>query len=287
MVSGTITRGNTSVSFDLIETGGSLLIARDVGKPNLNVYERGREDPRTQDYWSALSVWTVVGYLTGTSAYDDAQTLAESVIKPRLDTNTVLELDLSNVTDLGVYDTAPNGASALQLEYVPGERNFVGLQLQLVEVDSVDGGSQTSRATINPDADAGDLKLERPGIAELVFDTDVSVSRSVGRPGAEVDRQPAELPRYVDKNAPAEDVFEISAELTGGISDANTLIEDILRPQLAGGSLRLHFLSNLYSLDAYEVVPIGSQAGRAQVGEAGVTESIRNPVLKLRTVDQT
>lgn len=284
MVTGTLTRGNTSVTFDIIGRGTDLLVSRDVGKPNLNINEVGREDPRAQDYWSALSVWTIIGLLTGDTAYDDAQTLAESIIKPRL--SSALQVDLSTITDLSTYDVVPNGASALTLTYQPGERDFVDVQLQLVEIDTVNGGSQEIAATITPDSGTG-LKIERPGIDELVIDVDESVTRTVGRPGAEVDRQPSELPRYIDKNAPAEDVFEISAELTGGISESNTLIEDILRPHLGSGALRLHFLSNLYSLDAYDVVPVGSQAARSQVGEAGTTGSIRNPKIALRTVDQS
>lgn len=138
MATATVSRGTTSVTFDLYEEGGNLLVARDVGKPTADTQPVGREDPRSSDHKSAIDAFTVVGQLVGSSAYADAQTLAESLVKPYSD-GTALELDLSAIPSLGIYEVAVSSDRALQLGYEPGKVDWVSLQLSVTVVGSTVG----------------------------------------------------------------------------------------------------------------------------------------------------
>lgn len=138
MATATLSRGTTSVTFNLYEEGNNLLIGRDVGKPEAETTPVGREDPRSSDHKSAIDAFTVVGQLVGGSAYADAKTLSESLVKTYSD-GTALELDLSSVTGLGTYEVAVSSDRALQLGYEPGKVDWVSLQLSVTVVGSTVG----------------------------------------------------------------------------------------------------------------------------------------------------
>lgn len=286
MVDVTLSRGSTSVTISLLGNGGNLAVARDVGKPNASQHSVGREDPIHRDHRSASDAFTLGGVLTGTNAYSDAQTLAEDLIKTRATTGTPLQLDLSNLPSRGTYDVAPSAKRALELEYVPGRTNFVTVQMTLNVVSKTVGGSQNTRGTISPDAGNG-IKLDRSGTS-VTFAARESVTRFVGRPGGKLQDIPGTTPQWIDWNEPASDVFEIETTFPGSNaeSDSNTLEETIVRDRLGDSTLTLHFLSNLYGLDAYDVAPTGTQAVRTsfQTGETGV---VAVPKLSLRVVDNT
>lgn len=139
MATATVTRGGTSVTFDIYdEGGGSVAVARDIGKPELEFQNVARANPRSFDGFSALDVFTVTGQLTGSNAYSNAQTLAEDIVKSHSD-GTTTTLDLSSVTGLSTYDVAFNSENNLRLAYPPGRKDWVSLQLQATVVRGVVG----------------------------------------------------------------------------------------------------------------------------------------------------
>lgn len=284
MVDATLSRGGTSVDIPLLGDSDSLLVARDVGKPTLDTYQTGQENPRSRDHRHASDAWTIVGVLHGGTAYADAQTLAEDLIKSRGTTGTPLQLDLSNLPSRGTYDVAPASDRALTLTYEPGRSQMVGVQLTVNVVDGTIGGSQQAAGTTSPDAGDG-IKLEGTSNS-LIFDADQTVTRQVGRPNAKLQPQNKELPLLIDHNKPASDVFELSAELhdSSAEADAQTLEEDITRDRLGTSTLTVHFLNNLFGLDAYAVVPMGTQAVRTSMA-AGQTGRVGVEKLALQVVN--
>ena len=49
MVDVTLSRSGTSVAIPLVEEGSTPLISRDLGKPNQEIQNSGRLNPRSQD----------------------------------------------------------------------------------------------------------------------------------------------------------------------------------------------------------------------------------------------
>lgn len=282
----TVSRSGTSVTIEALEDGGgNPLVSRDVGKPNLEVSSVGFEDPITNDSLSSQSLFTVVGRLTGSSAYSDAKTLAESIIKPRLSTGTPVQLDLSNLPNRSTYDTAPSQQQSLVLTYPPGMRNNVQVQLTLQEGENFFGGSLSTQSYGSPDSGSG-VKFD-DGTNTVTLSSDLEVKRTVGRPATEAKATTNELPDLDDKSDPASDVFELTGQFTGANSesDTKTLEETIIRQQYGYGELDLHFLDNLYSLDKYPVMPDGSQALRTSFQSAD-TGVVPLDTLKFRVVNQ-
>lgn len=279
MVDAVLSRGGTSASIPLVSDGASLVTARDIGKPTLKTHATGSEEPRSQDYQNAQDVWTVTGVLTGSDAYSTAVTLAEDIIKPQLD--SPLELDLSALENRGTYDVVPNGESALTLTYAPGRLNIVGVQVSLAVVANAYGGSQSTTEPRTPPSGDG-IRVAR-GDTTVDLTVDIAVTRTVGRGSIELNPNTAELPVAIDENAPATDTFEISGVLLDSSLDAVTLEERILRERLGDSSLTLSFLGETYGLKEYDVVPVGSQAGRTAI-TAGAKDEVRVPTLELRTV---
>lgn len=284
MADAVLSRGGTTVTTPLLQSGGSLAVARTVGKPTLREAAVGNEEPRAQDYKNAADTWTIAGLLHGPSAYSDAQSLAEDLIKPRATTGTPLQLDLSDLPNRGTYDVAPSTSNAAVLTYVPGGKELVGVQLSLSVVQETNGGSQDSQTHASPDTGTG-VKLERGG-SSITIQSDLEVKRKVGRPNADLHPRPDDLPVLIDKNAPASDVFEISGDFTStsAESDALTLEETITRARLGDETITLHFLDDLFGLSAYTTVPAGTGAVRT-VFETGVTGVVSVPTLNLRVVN--
>ena len=284
MAVATLSRGSTSVDIPLLADGDTLLVARDVGKPTLQYHDVGREDPLPRDNLSAGDAFTFTGLLHESNAHTNAKTLAESLVKQRAESATPLQLDLSDLPNKSTYDVAPLTSSALTLAYVPGRTSMVGVQATLNVVDTTLGGSQTTQTNASPDSGSG-IKLTDGTSSVSLFD-DLEVVRKVGRPTGETPPRPADLPTYIDQNDPASDVFEISGSLIGSnaYSDAVTLEETLVRSRQGQRSLTLHFQSGLFGLDAYDVMPEGSQAVRT-VLKAGYTNEVSVPKLALRVVD--
>ena len=270
----------SSVDLPLLSSGGDLLLGRDVGKPNQDVYEVGSEAPRTQDNQNATDQWTLASVLLGPNAYSDARTLAEDVIKPRLP--APLTLDLSDVPGRGTYSVVPSTESAATITYAPGRLDMVGVQLSLQLVSALNGGTQDASDPSAPPAGRG-ITLSR-GAESVTLTVDNALTRSVGRPGIQLNPTPRDLPLAIDQNSPAVDTWELSgALLEDAMATAQTLEEDIIRPRLGNGSLTLSFAGGTYGLAEYPVVGVGSQALRTaqNAGRPGV---VSVPTLELRTV---
>jgi len=282
MVDVTLSRSGASVDISLLGESGNLVTARDVGKPTLKTYEVGAESPRANDYQNASIVWTLAGILIGSSAYADAKTLAEDVIKPRL--SGPLTLDASNLPERSTYSVAPASESACTLTYVPGALDVVGVQLSLAEVDSLQGGTQDSTAPGTPSAGSG-IRVTRTETSDSVdLTVDNAVTRKVGRPGIQLNPASKDLPIAIDENAPASDTFELSGILLDSAeATAKSLEEDIVKPRLGDTTLSLEFLGNTYGLAQYDVVPSGSQALRTTLS-AGDKGMVGVPTMELQTV---
>lgn len=281
MADAVLSRGGTSVTIPILQSGSTLAIARDVGKPNMNVREVGREDPLTQDNLSAGDSFLVTSILIGSDAYSRAKTIAEDLIKARPDTGSPLDLDLSDLPGKSSYDVAAATGQACVLNYVPGRVDMVGVQMVLQVISGVTGGTQQTQTYSDPDAGSG-VKIDRGGTS-VTLTEDISLTRTVGRPATELHPVPGDLPRLVDRNDPASDLLELSGELSSGAT-AETLEETITRARLGSDTLTLHFLGNLWGLDAYPVVPDGSQSLRTAF-YTGETGRIRVPKLAYRVVE--
>lgn len=281
----TLTHGAESVTFDLLDEAGNLAVARDVRKGELKIYTTGEEDAHAEDNFSAGNSFTLVGILSGSNAYADAKTLAENIIKPR--PAAALSLDLTDMPGMGTYDVVPVGESACQIMYDPGERNLVRLQITLTNVRSLAGGTQDAQTYPSPDAGSG-VKIERNGTSVTLHDG-LQLTRTVGRPNVNVQASSSDSnPKGFDMNKPATDVFEFSGMLKGSNpgTTAATLEEDIIRDPLGDRALTLHFLDNLYSLDAYPVMPVGGQALRT-VRSTAEKDMVGIPALRLRVVSNS
>lgn len=139
MASATLSRGSTSVTFDIYQEGANLAIARDIGKPQQQFKTVSREDPRSQDQLSAIDQLTVLGILLGADAYSQAQTLVDDLIKPHSG-GQPLQLDLTAVSGYdSIFEVGIPSDTAVQLDYQPGTKNRVDIQLSVTVVSSTIG----------------------------------------------------------------------------------------------------------------------------------------------------
>lgn len=107
------------------------------------------------------------------------------------------------------------------------------------------------------------IRIKR-GATQVELDHQVSMERSVGRPGAELQPGTTLHPLYVDKTKPADDRFTIDASFISitPFQDGKTLAEDIIREPLGRDTITLEFVNSAWGLDTYNVIPIGGQASR-------------------------
>jgi hypothetical protein len=119
-------------------------------------------------------------------------------------------------------------AGALSIEYPRGYTDYTTIQLQLTQIST--SINAPSRAVNTPTASGtGPIELIANGNV-VALDTDVSVSRSVGRPNDSMTKSLSDLGRYIYKNKVASDNFSLSFQLTDNIqSKLNTITNDIFR----------------------------------------------------------
>ena len=261
MVNATLERNGTSVDVELLANGaGTPLVSRDIGRPNLEIQETGSINPRHVDQWSGLEQYTISGKLTGSNAYSRAITLMD-LIKSNSNGNKLsLNIGMSEYdTDINVVPAAGQDA-ACTVEYNPGWRNYLEVDLSLTRINQI-VGSGDQPANTPTASGSGPIQLSYRGTTiDLV--EDVTVTRSVGRPQSVVRRVPnADNPNYIDKFKTASDRFELSFEFTeNAVSQVNDIV-DLFSTKLARSSLTLDF-QGLYGLGAFNVVPDGSGALR-------------------------
>lgn len=141
MTEAILSRDGTSVTITLGPADGEgMSNAIDVGKPRSDMSDAGTVDPRSIDHWGGFKTITLNGYFDGDTAYSDAQTLAEDLIKPYSDGNDLV----FDATSLPEFDetvlVAPTNQRACVLTYEPGGvTNMVGVELSLPMVSNTLG----------------------------------------------------------------------------------------------------------------------------------------------------
>jgi hypothetical protein len=270
-----------SVSFDLYEQAGELLVAEDVGHPNAKLYQVGdTSSPRFRDHRSTLTTFTCVGQLIGPSAYEDAKFLADELVKP-YSNDTPLELDLSDVSlyaDRAPFTVAPLTASALKLHYPPTQKDWVSLEVSMPVVDEYIASDFGEIAEPTAEADPGAQKQvtirDAEGPLAVSIDHNVDVVREVGRPNSGLRPTTSKHPRFVDRRRAASDTFEIQGVLDGPESTPESQELSELFGKIRGEEeMVLSFDGGLYELGAYPVFPEGSRAIRLATDAGEINET--------------
>lgn len=281
MTTVTVSRGSRSVTFEVYERAGSMLVSRDVGKPEGKLYRTGSKAPTFADHRAPIEAYQVVGQLVGPGAYEDARVLAEDIVRPASGGKTAT-LDLSNVSGLGAETVGFIGDRAVAFGYPPNQGEWVSIQLGAVVVDNTIGGESVGPAG-TPGTGSGPVTISRGGTSlELVKNLDVE--RRVGRPENTTRHDADDDPYLVDRPRAFSDIFEVSALWnTNAAANQNTLVEQIIKPPLGYGTLTLDF-NGTYGLGSYTVAPVDTRSARVSwsAGESGM---VRIESLKLMVVE--
>lgn len=272
MVDATISRGGTSVSLPLVsDSSGDPIAIRTLGKPNLEIQQTGSILPRHIDQWSGLLQYNLLGRLMGSSAYDDAITLADLIKSNSNGTELTLDIPLDEYDDTIRVAPAAGQDEALSLAYEPGRKNQVDVDIGLTRIEqTLSGGNQPANTPTT--SGSGPIQLTN-GSTTVDLSTDVTVSRGVGRPQSVVRRAPNQnYPNHIDKFKGATDKIELGFEFVDNVVSQTNDIARLFQGQLGRDSLTLDF-QGLYGLGAFSVVPDGSNAMRLNrpAGEQGTT----------------
>jgi len=139
MADAILSRGATSVTFRLWQEAGDVVVARDVGKPQLAFKTVSRQAPRSQDQLSSVDQPTLLGVFVGDGAYSRANAIVENLILPYSD-GTPLQLDITDVEGFdSVFEVGVPSEDAIQLDYQPGRKDRVDVQLSTPIVSSTVG----------------------------------------------------------------------------------------------------------------------------------------------------
>lgn len=281
MVSAEISRGNTSVELPLLAEGGTPLVARDIGKPNMNVYKNGVLDVRHSDQNSGLMTYTLLGRFHGSSAYSDAITLADLIKTNGNGTPLKVDIGLSEFDSNVMVAPAATQEEALQLNYPPGRRRTVEVDLGLTRISSTQGGSD-QQANTPTDTGSGPITISK-GSTNIEFVNDITVSRSLGRPQSEIKKTPsADFPKHFEKSKSAYDAFDLSFQFNSDTVTKINRLADMFSESLGRRPLTLDF-NGLFGMGSFPVVPSGSGALR-HVRESGKKETMLVPQVSLRRV---
>jgi hypothetical protein len=275
------------ISIPLLESSGTPLFSVDFGKPFANIHENsGSINPRVQDRWSSQINYTIIGRFTGDDAFQKAIDLTDLIKDDPVDRLVMLPpaefSELDNTID--VAPQAGNGG-CLQIEYPKGYTNQVTVQLQLTRVSS--STTDPSRDISTPTASGnGPIELIANGNTVEV-DTDVSVSRSVGRPNDSMTKSLSSFGRYIYKNKVTADRFSLSFQFTDNIQSKLVTITDQIFKQPLGRSGILLDFNGLYNLGQFRVFPEGSAPIRYQRRAGHGEEQINLPTVDLRVIRNT
>lgn len=276
----TLERGATSVTIPLLVESGGTPITSDVGKPNLSLWESGVLNPRFNDQWSGLEQISIQGQYLSDADYSTAIDLADLVKSCSGGDPLTLSTTLPTWPDEMEVAPAAQQDAALSLSYNSGERGIVTVSLSLTRVSNTQG-SVAQQATTPAASGTGPIQLSG-GTTTIDLTTDVSVTRSVGRPNSVVKRSMDAYPRYIDKPKAATDTFELSAVYTDNNVTQLLDAKDLIAQRLGRSPLTLDF-NGLFGLGAFDVAPDGSQAFR-HASPAGFEGVSRVPTIQLRRV---
>ena len=278
----TLSRGETSVEIPLLGEGGNILSAVDLGKPDLIVHDEGGSPfPRVQDQWSGFGQFNLNGVFRGSNAYSDVIELVNLLLSDGggdpmiLDIPALDELE-SNIT------VAPSAEAdrALNLNYQPGRREHVEIDLGLTRIGQTLGGYD--RTITTPTASgSGPVELS-DGSTTVQLINDIVVDRYVGRPNDVVRKSQRTFPRYEIKPKVVNDEFELSLIYTDDVATKTSQIASLFKQPLGRTGLQLDF-NGLYGLGTFDVIPSGSGALR-HVREAGKEDVSIIPTVNLRRI---
>jgi hypothetical protein len=283
MVSVTISRGSTSIDIPLLESSNTPLFSTDFGKPFANIHENsGSVNPRVQDRWSAQINHTIVGRFI-TNADQKAIDLADLIKSDPAGDTLELSTPFSDYPEPMKVAPQSGNAGALSIDYPKGFTDYVIVQLQLSQIST--SINDPSRNVATPTASGtGPIELIANGnVVEL--DTDVTVSRSVGRPNDSMTKQVAnDLGRYIYKNKVTADRFSLSFQITENIqSKLATITNDIFRQRLGRSGILLNF-NGKFGLGEFRLFPEGSAPIRYQRRAGHGEGQINLPTVDLRVI---
>lgn len=283
----TLERDGTTVTIPLLEGGsGAALVARDTGKPDVEIHSTGHEDPYFNDVWSGVQTFSIVGRFFRASAYSDAIALADMLKNHGQGSPITLGLSIDGYADDMSVVPAGNQQQAVSLTYPAGHTDWATVELSLTRVAEYQGSNSVPSDLLSSTPTAsgtGPITLS-DGSELVTFETDVDVERIVGRPNSTISRRPNQaFPTYIDKIKSAYDVFELELTYTEDSASTVRTLNDMLATPLVRDALTLDF-GGLFGMGSFSVVPTGSQAGRdvAPSGHAGVRFV---PTLSLRRVN--
>jgi hypothetical protein len=286
MVSVTISRGSTSIDIPLLESSGTPLFSTDFGKPFANVHQNsGSVNPRVQDRWSAQINHTIMGRFITDDAQSKAIELADLIKGDPAGSTLELSTPFQDYPDPMRVAPQAGNAGCLQINYPQGYTDYVDIQLQLSQIST--SINDTSRNVATPTASGnGPIQLIANGNT-VELDTDVTVSRSVGRPNDSMTKSLSDLGRYIYKNKVASDNFSLSFQITESIqSKLNTITNDIFRTPLGRSGILLNF-NGKFGLGEFRVFPEGSAPIRYQRRAGHGEGQINLPTIDLRVIRNT
>ena len=285
MTTVTLSRGSTSVEIPLLESGGSPLFSTDFGKPFANLHtSSGSVNPRVQDRWSSQINHTIIGTLTD-NAFAKAIILADMIKGDPNGQDLELSTPFADYPEPMLVAPQAANASALSIDYPKGYTDYVTIQLQLSQISQ--SITAPDRTVETPTASGnGPIELKANGNT-VQLDTDISVSRSVGRPNDSMTKSQSDLGRYIYKHKVAADNFALSFQITDNIqSKLSTITNDIFRQKLGRSGIILDF-NGLYGLGSFTVFPEGSAPIRYQRRAGHGEGQINLPTLDLRVIRET
>jgi hypothetical protein len=274
----TLSRGSTSVDIPLVEESGEQLITKSLGLPNLRVAESGGTNfPRTQDNWSGLQNYSIVGRLFD---YSKAHTLADLIASA--DPSAPLEL----TPKLPEFDTtievAPSAGSdqALGLTFPPGKRDNVGVSIELTRVNTANGNVQT--ITTPTASGSGPITITANSTTVSVPTTALDVERSIGRPNDVVRRSRGSNPNYIAKKKPVSETLSLSfQDIAGSTGFFTDLTNAVFESTLGRNPIPINF-NGVYGFGEFAVMPTGSAPFR-HLRQAG-DKAIFSPSLEFTRV---
>ena len=261
----TLSLGSKSVDIPLLDESGSPLVSSDLGKPEVDLRNTGNFFPLPQDQWSGLQNITLRGHFTGSNAYDKAITLVEIIEDDWKDNEMRLDIPLDEYDDNILVAPSAGSDQAVALDYQPGRRNLVVVDLSLTRVGRIVG---TAERTITTPTATGNGPIELRALGKTVeISTDVTINRTAGRPKDTIRREPGvSYPYYINKHKGVSETISLEFLLHNDPIQDLENIGEIFTTQLGRRGVTLDF-NGLYGLGAFNVLPTGSapfrQARRA------------------------
>jgi hypothetical protein len=271
-----------SIDIPLLESSGTPLFSTDFGKPFATIHQNsGSVNPRVQDRWSAQINHTIVGRFIQ-NADQKAIDLADLIKGDPNGSTLQLSTPFSDYPEPMKVAPQAGNAGALTLDYPQGYTDYVTVQLQLTQIST--SINDPSRAVNTPTASGtGPIELIANGNV-VALDTDVTVSRSVGRPNDSMTKSLSDLGRYIYKNKVASDNISLSFQITDNIqSKLNTITNDIFRTPLGRSGILLNF-NGLFNLGEFRCFPEGSAPIRYQRRAGHGEGQINLPTIDLRVI---